>query len=66
MSKKLGEYRYLYEYRESARLSDVSFYSLIMAAMRQADSHNTDKLMNMYPEIWEELKELFNTPGALE
>ena len=36
-------------------LNDPPFYALIQAAMRKADSGNTVKLRQAFPEIWLEL-----------
>lgn len=56
----------LYDYRESQEITkkDYGFYSLIMAAMRQADSINIICLRSTWPEIWNELQERYNTPGG--
>ena len=53
-----------YDYKESQEIAvkDYSFYSLIMAAMRQADDNNTEKLKRAWPWIWEELQKRYNAP----
>lgn len=38
------------------------FYSLIMAAMRQADTDNKHKLEAAFPDVWEELKTRYEAP----
>jgi hypothetical protein len=55
----------LYEYRESMALGDASFYALIMAAMRRADSYNITRLRAAFPETWEELHARYHAPGGL-
>jgi hypothetical protein len=55
----------LIEYRQSLSLSaDGSFYGLIMAAMRNADNTNLEKLKATYPQVWVELQERYNAPGG--
>jgi hypothetical protein len=57
----------LHEYLKSqdiARL-DFPFYSLIMAAMRQADTINFDKLKLAFPETAKEMQARYNAPGGL-
>ena len=48
----------LHEYRESQRVAGEGypFYALIMAAMRQADTDNVERLKQAFPETWRELK----------
>lgn len=55
------------EYVISKRLieSGPPFHSLIMAAMRKADSDNVLRLRAMWPGVWEELETRYNTPGGL-
>jgi len=57
----------LYDYRQSEKLSiiDPSFAALIMAAMRKADSDNTEKLKMCWPEIYQELFNRYRAPGGL-
>lgn len=57
----------LYGYRQSLDISakDPSFASLIMAALRKADSINALKLENMWPGICSEMQERYNAPGGL-
>lgn len=60
------------EYQGSKRLSlcahevcaGNAFYSLLMAAMREADSWNASKLQEVYPEVWSELQRRYNAPGG--
>ena len=44
---------------------DPPFYSLIMTAMRNADTDNMEKLKSAWPELWDELKARSNAPGGL-
>ncbi len=57
----------LYDYKESLKIkkSDYPFYSLIMAAMRQADTENVLHLQTAFPEVWDELLARYNTPGGV-
>jgi hypothetical protein len=56
----------LHEYLESVRLAQdrPPFYALIMAAMRQADTPNAEKLRAVFPEVWGELDARYNAPGG--
>ena len=55
-----------HEYERSRALSvDESFHTLIMAAMRRADSTNAEGLKAVFPEIWDELQARYWAPGGL-
>ena len=56
-----------YDYIASKEIGaeDHPFYALIMAAMRQADTPNSEKLQRMWPETWDELQARYNAPGGL-
>ena len=56
----------LYNYERSIEIAqaDYPFYALIMAAMRKADSSNIEKLKEMWPETYNELKARYNAPGG--
>jgi len=56
-----------HEYQASKHLvvDAPPFYALIMAAMRQADSKNTEKLKAAWPEVWDELKRRYHAPGGV-
>lgn len=56
-----------YDYAESKEIAalDYPFYSLIMAAMRQADTNNAEKLARSWPDVWDELNARYNAPGGL-
>ena len=57
---------FFYEYRVSMEIAgkDHPFYALIMAAMRKADSTNTEKLKQAWPEVWEALQARYYAPGG--
>lgn len=58
----------LHSYHVSKKLAagDPPFYSLIMAAMVKADSANSAKLQEAFPDTWDELSRRYNAPlGAL-
>lgn len=59
----------LHEYLTSRAIYRDSppFYSLIMAAMRAADTDNLTKLKAAWPDVWVELQARYNAPlGLLE
>ena len=41
---------------------DNSFYALIQAAMRQADSENQVRLRYVFPQVWEDLEKRKSAP----
>lgn len=57
----------LFDYLASREIggSDQPFYALIMAAMRQADSHNLELLKRAFPFTWRELDARYNAPGGV-
>lgn len=55
----------LAEYRQSITLAgDGSFYGLLMAAMRQADTQNLELLKSVFPDVWDELVKRYHAPGG--
>ena len=56
-----------YDYIQSQEITAKGyyFYALIMAAMRQADSDNIEKLKSIFPDVYTELKTRYNAPGGL-
>jgi len=42
-----------------------SFYGIIQAAMRKADTYNLEKLKRAFPGTWEELQKRYRTSGGL-
>lgn len=57
----------LHEYRESQEIQGMRrpFYALIMAAMRDADDENLQKLKAAWPKVWAELQARYNAPGGM-
>jgi hypothetical protein len=55
-----------FDYQRSCELAaaDYPFYSLIMAAMRQADTFNLAKLKQMFPQTRAELEARYNAVGG--
>mgnify|MGYP001592579225 CR=1 FL=1 len=55
-----------YDYITSLEIgaSDPPFYALIMAAMRKADTSNTELLREAWPEVWDELYARYHAPGG--
>jgi len=55
-----------YDYEVSRNISAESppFYALIAAAMRQADSINTEKLRAAFPGVYADLVARHNAPGG--
>lgn len=55
----------LYEYRESQGLDGrYSFYALVAAAMRQADTDNMVRLTQAFPQVAKDLLARYNAPGG--
>ncbi len=53
------------DYITSANLQQAgSFYALLMAAMRRADTDNSAKLKSAFPDVWEELEARYHAPGG--
>lgn len=52
----------LYDYKASLQITAAHypFYALIMAAMRQADTDNSEKLEQAFPEVRAELLTWYN------
>jgi hypothetical protein len=57
----------LRNYQESLEIGrkDPSFYALIMAAMRKADTANTARLKAAWPDVFEELEYRYWSGGGL-
>lgn len=59
----------LYDYNVSQEIlsKHYPFYALLMALMYQADTDNAFRLRTMFPLVWDELQERYNSPnGRLE
>ena len=56
-----------YDYKMSQHIAteNYPFYALIMAAMRDADTDNLEKLRKMFPETYDDLARRYNAPGGL-
>lgn len=56
-----------YAYRASQELmrEDPSFYALLMAAMRKADTVNHARLIAAFPEVWADLDARYNAPAGI-
>ena len=56
-----------YDYEKSKEISvkDPPFTSLIMAAIRKADTGNAVKLRSVFPDIFSELQKRYWAPGGL-
>ena len=56
----------LHEYYGAVKLSndDTAFYALIMAAMLRADTKNSLRLAEAFPETFAELTLRYNSPGG--
>jgi hypothetical protein len=57
----------LYDYKVSRELakSDPSFYALIAAAMRCADTRNLAALIGLYPLVYADLDARYNASGGI-
>lgn len=54
-----------HDYQESKDFgSDPSFYALLMAAMRRADTLNVAMLRSCWPAVWDELQARYDAPGG--
>ena len=59
-----------HDYMASAQLEmrsyeiGCSFYGLLMAAMRRADTRNLEKLKSVFPTEWNELQARYHAPGG--
>lgn len=51
--------------RQIAALDGVTFYGVLMAAMRMADTQNTIKLLSVFPDTYHELDARYNAPGGV-
>lgn len=57
-----------YDFEVSRRihmLDGVSFYGVLMAAMRNADYANAALLRTCWPDVWDELQARYNAPGGV-
>lgn len=56
---------YDYEASKTIDAMEVSYYGIIMAAMRRADSFNVEKLRAAWPEVYDELMTRYHAPGGM-
>jgi hypothetical protein len=56
----------LFDYRASRHIKsgDYPFYALIMAAMRQADTENLERLKEAFPETWAEFERRYYSSAS--
>ena len=56
-----------HDYKKSQEIAaeGYTFYALIMAAMRKADTDNLSALTGAFPKVHDELIERYNAPGGL-
>ena len=59
-----GPYDYALSHDIASRYPS-EFYALIMAAMRQADSANAERLAATFPDEWADLQARYNAPGGV-
>lgn len=56
----------LFDYRASREIDalgdQVSFYAIVMAAMRRADDQNLALLVRAWPQVYAELRERYDAP----
>ena len=53
-----------YQVSREIEAKGYPFYALIMAAMRQADTENTEKLRAAWPHVWGELYARYHAPDG--
>ncbi|MDQ2628262.1 MAG: hypothetical protein M3Y90_14865 [Actinomycetota bacterium] len=56
---------YDYQVSRTPVIAGAPFYSLIMAAMRRADTINAALLRTCWPEVWDEVQARYNAPGGV-
>lgn len=56
-----------FAYKASIELGrgDPSFYGLVMAAMRKADTTNAAILRRAFPSVWDDLQARYLAPGGV-
>ncbi len=56
-----------HEYLAAKQLlsDDPPFYALIMAAIHRADTENTEKLKQAWPDVWAETYARYHASGGL-
>jgi len=61
----MSHYDYARSIQIAIAIQNEPFAALIMAAMRQADTRNAERLMHAFPEIWDELWERVEAPDGV-
>jgi hypothetical protein len=56
---------YDYVLSREIKTGGANFNAILMALMRKADSINTEKLKQEWPDVWEELNARYNAPGGV-
>jgi hypothetical protein len=54
-----------YQCSRTPELIQAPFYALIMAAMRNADTSNTEKLRLIFPAVYDEMYARYDAPGGV-
>lgn len=57
--------RHDYEESKQIHAAGHSFYGLLMAAMRNADTFNLAKLREAFPDVAAELQDRYDAPGGV-
>jgi hypothetical protein len=57
----------LYDYEVSRQLAELRapFYALLMAAFREADTHNLQRLAAAFPAVHAEVQARYDAPGGM-
>lgn len=56
---------FTYQASKGLMRGDPSFYSLLMAAMRKADTFNEARLRSLFPTVWDDLVARYDAPGGV-
>lgn len=56
----------LYDYQKSRDIAglDAPFYAILMAAIRQADTTNSEKIRQAWPGVYAEFEARYHAPGG--
>lgn len=57
----------LFDYEQSRKVSalDPTFSALVMALLRKADTDNAARIAALWPHLYAELRERYDSPGGL-
>ncbi len=69
MSERMFFYEYLASQRLASKIGEIAgpaneFYTVLMTAMRLADTDNLDVLSEYWPGLYRELMARYNAPGG--